>query len=65
MSTNNGNDVHEIDQTKHGARREGGGSNASFADGSLRFMKEGTAFSPENLWAVTDQWLHAPPPQKD
>ena len=62
-----GNDVQEIDQAKHGARREGegGGSNAAFADGSVRFMKEGTMLSPENLWAVTDQWRHAPPPEKD
>ncbi|MGB1520236.1 MAG: H-X9-DG-CTERM domain-containing protein, partial [Limisphaerales bacterium] len=38
---------------------------AAFADGSVRFMKEGTMLSPENLWAVTDQWRHAPPPEKD
>jgi prepilin-type processing-associated H-X9-DG protein len=59
-----GNDVQEIDQAKHGAKREGegGGSNAAFADGSIRFMKEGTMLSPENLWAVTEQWRHAPAP---
>ena len=53
-----GNDVKEIDQAKHGGGSSdvSGGSNYSFADGSVRFMKNGTTLSPENLWGVTYQF---------
>ena len=53
-----GNDVKEIDQAKHrGVSSDvSGGSNYSFADGSVRFMKNGTTLSPENLWGVTYQF---------
>ena len=53
-----GNDVKEIDQGKHGGGSldTNGGSNYSFADGSTRFMKNGTTLSPENLWGVTYQF---------
>jgi prepilin-type processing-associated H-X9-DG protein len=48
----------EIDQAKHGGGSSdtGGGSNYTFADGSARFMKNGTTLSPENLWGVTYQF---------
>ena len=53
-----GNDVQEIDQAKHGGGSSDtvGGSNYTFADGSVRFMKYGTTLSPENLWGVTYQF---------
>ena len=53
-----GNDVKEIDQSKHGGGSpdNGSGSNYAFADGSVRFMKDGTTMSPENLWGVTYQF---------
>jgi prepilin-type N-terminal cleavage/methylation domain-containing protein/prepilin-type processing-associated H-X9-DG protein len=53
-----GNDVDEIDQTKHGAgaNGSGGGSNFTFADGSVRFLGFGKALSPLNLWGTTDEW---------
>ncbi len=53
-----GNDVQEIDQAKHGGDSSDavGGSNYTFADGSVRFMKHGTTLSPENLWGVTYQF---------
>jgi len=53
-----GNDVKEIDQAKHGGGSSDtvGGSNYTFADGSVRFMKHGTTLSPENLWGVTYQF---------
>jgi prepilin-type N-terminal cleavage/methylation domain-containing protein/prepilin-type processing-associated H-X9-DG protein len=34
----------------------GGGSNYTFADGSVRFLKFGRCTSPVNLWAITPQW---------
>ena len=53
-----GNDVKEIDPAKHGGGSSdtGGGSNYTFADGSARFMKNGTTLNPENLWGVTYQF---------
>lgn len=56
-----GNDVEEIDQARHasGANKEGG-SNFAFADGSARFLKFGRSTTPENLWAVRDEWRRAP-----
>ena len=49
----------EVEQSRHGVKQNSpgsGGSNYSFADGSVRFLKFGKAFSPFNLWAVTDEW---------
>lgn len=60
-----GNDVEAIDQNKHnssGRNSKTGGSNFAFADGSVRLLKYGASLSPENLWAVTDQWRDAPSP---
>ena len=56
-----GNDVEEIDQGRHalgGSQR--GGANFAFADGSARYLKFGQSTSPENLWAVRDEWRHVP-----
>ena len=55
-------------KVSHGKHQLGGnernaGSNYAFADGSVRFLKYGAAFSPENLWAVTPQYRNAPLPE--
>ena len=60
-----GNDVEAIDQNKHnsaGPQSRSGRTNFAFADGSVRALKFGESLSPENLWAVTDQWRNAPSP---
>jgi len=50
-----GNDA---DKSEHGAHARsnrnarGGGSNFAFADGSVRYLKYGTAVSPENQWCL-------------
>jgi prepilin-type N-terminal cleavage/methylation domain-containing protein len=54
-----GNDVTEVEQARHSApvkNSRGGGSNHAFADGSTRFIRFGKAFTPLNLWALTDRW---------
>jgi len=46
-----------VAQDRHSGRGEGtqtGGSNNTYADGSTRYSKFGTAFDPLNLWAVSD-----------
>jgi len=55
----------EVAHNKHrsGSSERSGGSNYAFADGSARYLKFGTAFSPKNLWAVTDQFRNAPLPE--
>jgi len=55
----------EVAHGKHrlGSKERSGGSNYTFADGSARYLKYGEAFSPENLWAVTDQFRNAPLPE--
>jgi len=55
----------EVDHGKHrsGSGERTGGSNYGLADGSVRFLKYGAAFSLKNLWAVTDQFRNAPPPE--
>ncbi|MCS7089978.1 MAG: DUF1559 domain-containing protein [Verrucomicrobiota bacterium] len=53
----NGNDVEEVEQSRHsgaGAQTRSGGSNFAFMDGSVRFLKFGRSLVPINLWAVTD-----------
>ena len=60
-----GNDVEAIDQNKHnssGDQSKSGGSNFAFVDGSVRLLKYGESLSPQNLWAVTEQWRNAPSP---
>jgi len=54
-----GNEISELDQGKHSnpiKNSRGGGSNCQFADGSMRFVRFGKAFLPENLWATTPKW---------
>jgi type II secretory pathway pseudopilin PulG len=58
MLAGNGDDfAGAVAQDRHAGRGPGtqtGGSNNTFADGSTRFYKFGTAFNPLNLWAVSD-----------
>ncbi len=56
-----GNDVDEIEQARHksGSGPTAGGSNFTFADGSVRFLKRGQSVNPVNLWAVTELWRSA------
>ncbi|MDR3459806.1 MAG: prepilin-type N-terminal cleavage/methylation domain-containing protein [Verrucomicrobiae bacterium] len=55
---NGGNDTTGIaEQTRHDSRGDdtgSGGSNYSMADGSARYIKVPHAFSPLNLWCVSD-----------
>jgi prepilin-type N-terminal cleavage/methylation domain-containing protein/prepilin-type processing-associated H-X9-DG protein len=57
-----------LTEVAHGKHQMGGserssGSNYAFADGSVRFLRYGEAFSPKNLWAVTSQLRNAPLPE--
>ena len=58
MLAGNGDDfTGAVAQDRHAGRGVGtrtGGSNNTYADGSTRFSKYGTAFDPLNLWAVSD-----------
>jgi hypothetical protein len=58
MRAGNGDDFSgAVAQDRHSGRGQGtgtGGSNNTYADGSTRFSKYGTAFDPLNLWAVSD-----------
>jgi prepilin-type N-terminal cleavage/methylation domain-containing protein len=52
-----GNDLFQLEPGRHGAssgQSGTGGSDYSFADGSVRYFKSGKALWPANLWAVTD-----------
>ena len=54
-----GDDYSELDQGRHYATRQNhsdGFSNHAFADGSVRLLKFGEAFSPIDLWFVDPQW---------
>jgi prepilin-type processing-associated H-X9-DG protein len=53
-----GDDLRVIDQTRHGSKSaaKGGGSNYSFIDGSVRYLRFGQSVSPLNLWAVMDDY---------
>jgi prepilin-type N-terminal cleavage/methylation domain-containing protein len=54
---NQGNDVTELELSRHNGRGRGtrsGGSNHFFLDGHAQFLKFGTSLSPLNLWAVSD-----------
>jgi len=52
-----GNDQERVEQSRHmsnGAGSHTGGSNYTFTDGSVNFLKFSKSLSPMNLWAVTD-----------
>ena len=52
-----GNDVDELEQSRHqgaGPKSGSGGSNHAFADGHAAFIKYLRAVRPLNLWAITD-----------
>jgi prepilin-type N-terminal cleavage/methylation domain-containing protein len=57
-----GNDVEVLNHSVHGTTLrtdtggKGGGSDYSFADGSVRFLRHGKSVAPLNLWALTDRW---------
>ena len=54
-----GNDVTEVDQSRHSTvakNSRGGGSDYALADGSIRFLKFGKSFIPVDLWATEDKW---------
>jgi len=55
----------EVAHGKHGADASGrgGGSNYGFVDGSAKYLKFGEAFSPLNLWAVTESFRQASLPE--
>lgn len=54
-----GNDLFRLDRSRHGGaggeNSGNGGSNYSFADSSVRFVKFNRILSPLNLWAVSDK----------
>ena len=51
-----GNDYEEIDHARHGR-----GSNFAFCDGSIRLLDKNRELSPENLWAITEEFRRPPP----
>jgi len=64
-----GNDVDELEQSRHsgaGPKSGSGGSNHAFTDGHAVFVRFPRAMSPLNLWGVTDvgrlkhRWLATP-----
>jgi prepilin-type processing-associated H-X9-DG protein len=64
-----GNDLFQLDRSRHNGDNQinsgAGGSNYSYADGSVRFVKFGNILWPENQWALNDEnrKLYAVPPQ--
>ncbi len=57
MEGNGGNDADRIEHGCHSAIRRGGragGSNFTFVDASVRYIKYGGTTYPLNLWAVSD-----------
>lgn len=52
-----GNLFDEVEHGRHGrVGRGSGGSNHTFADGSVRYIRFWGALSPINLWGVTPAW---------
>jgi len=52
-----GNDFDRVEYGRHSRpnrNSKGAGSNFNFADGSVRYLKYGTATWPINLWAIKD-----------
>jgi prepilin-type N-terminal cleavage/methylation domain-containing protein/prepilin-type processing-associated H-X9-DG protein len=59
-----GNDFDRVEYGRHSRPNpsaRGAGSNFAFIDGSVRFLKYGTATWPLNLWAVKDKDRRPPP----
>ena len=57
-----GNDFTEVEQGRHSASgQNSGGSNFLFADGSARYLHYGRMLSPQNLWAIEDEYRYALP----
>ncbi len=57
MKEGGGNDADRVDSSKHSNTRPGaatGGSNYAFVDGSVRYLKYGTAVFPLNLWCLSE-----------
>jgi prepilin-type processing-associated H-X9-DG protein len=57
-----GDDIYEVEHARHfdGSLSKGnGGSNYSFADGSVRLLKPGQSFEPVYLWGVSDEYRSA------
>jgi len=52
-ATRLGDDADRVEHGGHGGRA--GGSNFTFVDGSIRFVKYGGTTSPLNLWAISDE----------
>ena len=55
MDSYQNDDLVTIDQSRHHTgpvKTRGGGSNYSFADSSVRYMRFGTTLAPVNMWAV-------------
>ncbi len=58
-----GNDLEEVEQARHAYTaqdKRSGVSNYGFADGSVRYLKNGRSLAPLNLWAVTTERRHLP-----
>jgi prepilin-type N-terminal cleavage/methylation domain-containing protein len=53
-----GNDITELEQTRHSTRGKGvgGGSVYGFVDGSVHYLGFGKSLTPINLWATTPEW---------
>ena len=62
FSQGRGNDVEQLEHSRHGAgaRKGSGGSNFAFVDNSVRYLPRPRSIAPVNLWAVVDQWRNAP-----
>jgi len=57
-----GNDFTEVEQSRHSATaKNSGGSNFTFADGSVRYLRFGQMLTPQNLWAVESSYRAAMP----
>jgi prepilin-type N-terminal cleavage/methylation domain-containing protein/prepilin-type processing-associated H-X9-DG protein len=62
MLEGGGKDFTEVEQGRHGAAAgSSGGSNFSFADGSVRYLALGKMLVPQNLWAVDDRFRYSTP----
>jgi len=54
-----GNDITELEQTRHNARSSnsgGGGSVYGLVDSSVQYLRFGRSLAPINMWATTPYW---------